>query len=159
MIIWLAVSIFEASRYFKNYATLMLKIEHTNSYSNIWGISIHIYLILLRLNIQGPTQAICLIAGGNCNLFSSAGVVVSSAPYTDVYQGLWGYNAMLTTGCLSFFLVPTPSMVLATVVGAVITTTAQAAMAQVFNMVSSYLLLINEVIAFTVFNILWPDSR
>lgn len=68
---------------------------------------------------------------------SSLGVFLSEAPYTAVYQGLWGYNALLTSGALVYFVVPTPSGLLAAVVGSVLVAVVQAASDHVFTAVSS----------------------
>lgn len=64
------------------------------------------------------------------------GALVSTAPYTDVYLGLWGYNAMLTAGGISYFMVPTPGVLLAAVVGATLSAAMQAATLHIFNVMT-----------------------
>ncbi|XP_042865955.1 urea transporter 2-like [Penaeus japonicus] len=61
------------------------------------------------------------------------GLMVSVAPYTDVYLGLWGYNAMLTAGGLSYFLVPLPGVFLAAIVAACLAGAVQAATVHIFS--------------------------
>ncbi|KAK3858569.1 hypothetical protein Pcinc_035255 [Petrolisthes cinctipes] len=61
-----------------------------------------------------------------------AGVFLCEAPYTAVYQGLWGYNSLLTSGAMVYFLVPTPSALLAAVVGSVLAVVVQAASSHIF---------------------------
>lgn len=61
------------------------------------------------------------------------GVLASSASYIEVYMGLWGYNAMLTAGGISFFLVPTPTTTLAAIVGATMAAAVQAATLHIFT--------------------------
>ena len=63
------------------------------------------------------------------------GVLMTSPPYLDVYTGLWGYNAMLTAGGISYFLHITPSSILAACVGALIAALTQAASIHVFSVV------------------------
>lgn len=63
--------------------------------------------------------------------------MVSVAPYTDVYLGLWGYNAMLTAGGLSYFLVPLPGVFLAAIVAACLAGAVQAATVHIFSAVSN----------------------
>ncbi|XP_037782691.1 urea transporter 2-like isoform X1 [Penaeus monodon] len=61
------------------------------------------------------------------------GVLVSTAPYTDVYLGLWGYNAMLSAGGLSYFLVPLPGVFVAAIIVASLAGAVQAATVHIFS--------------------------
>ncbi|KAK7073816.1 hypothetical protein SK128_027505, partial [Halocaridina rubra] len=61
------------------------------------------------------------------------GVVACIPPYTEVYMGLWGYNSLLTAGGIAFFMVPTPSVTLASVVGAALAAGVQAATMHLFS--------------------------
>lgn len=61
------------------------------------------------------------------------GLLVSTAPYTDVYLGLWGYNAMLSAGGLSYFLVPLPGVFVGAIVAASLAGAVQAATVHIFS--------------------------
>lgn len=61
---------------------------------------------------------------------------MSTAPYTDVYLGLWGYNAMLSAGGLSYFLVPLPGVFVGAIVAASLAGAVQAATVHIFSAVS-----------------------
>ncbi|XP_063610974.1 urea transporter 1-like [Penaeus indicus] len=61
------------------------------------------------------------------------GLLVSTAPYTDVYLGLWGYNAMLSAGGLSYFLVPLPGVFVAAIIVASLAGAVQAATVHIFS--------------------------
>ena len=63
------------------------------------------------------------------------GLLVTPAPYTSVYLGLWGYNALLTCGGISFFTVPSLHSLVACVAGSLIAVASQAACTPVFDQV------------------------
>lgn len=88
-------------------------------------------LIYLGFLLFSPLFTIFMFMGSIIG--TVIGAMLSAAPYTDAYIGLWGYNAMLTAGGISFFMVPTPGVVLAAVVGAILAATVQAASLHIFN--------------------------
>ncbi|KAK4291182.1 hypothetical protein Pmani_035977, partial [Petrolisthes manimaculis] len=87
-------------------------------------------LVYLAFLLYSPLLTIFFYMGSVIGTI--AGVFLSEAPYTAVYQGLWGYNSLLTSGSMVFFLVPTPSALLAAVVGSVLAVVVQAASSHVF---------------------------
>ncbi|KAK3851057.1 hypothetical protein Pcinc_042266 [Petrolisthes cinctipes] len=62
-----------------------------------------------------------------------AGLVVSSAPYSAVYSGVWGYNGFLAGGAIAFFMIPTGRNLLLAAVNAVFVTFIMAALLPVFS--------------------------
>ncbi|XP_042222463.1 urea transporter 1-like isoform X2 [Homarus americanus] len=88
-------------------------------------------LIYLAFLLFSPVLTIFFYMGSVIGTI--IGALVSAAPYTDVYIGLWGYNSMLTAGAVSYFVVPTPGVVLAAAVGATIAATVQAATLHIFS--------------------------
>lgn len=64
---------------------------------------------------------------------------MSSAPYLEVYAGLWGYNALLTAGGVAYFLQVTPAAVLAAAVVATLAALVQAASGHIFGAVRTYM--------------------
>ncbi|XP_068239824.1 urea transporter 1-like [Palaemon carinicauda] len=87
-------------------------------------------LIYLAFFIYSPLLTIFLYIGSIIGTL--IGAIVCVAPYTEVYAGLWGYNAMLTSGAISYFMVPTPGVLVAAVVGATISAVVQAATLHIF---------------------------
>merc|ERR1739842_204398 len=59
--------------------------------------------------------------------------LLASAPLTEVYLGLWGFNSMLTAGGLSYFLVPMPKLWFTAYVGATMAAVLQAAITPIFS--------------------------
>ncbi|XP_063847942.1 urea transporter 1-like [Scylla paramamosain] len=88
-------------------------------------------LVLLGFLVFSPLLTTFFLLGGIIG--SVLGAVVSVAPYSEVYAGLWGYNAMLTAGGIVYFLHVTPSSTLAAVVGATLAALTQAASLHVFS--------------------------
>ncbi|XP_066948789.1 urea transporter 1-like isoform X1 [Macrobrachium rosenbergii] len=88
-------------------------------------------LIYLAFLLYSPLLTIFLYIGSIIGTI--IGALVCTAPYMEVYAGLWGYNAMLTSGAISYFLVPTPGVIVAAVVGSTITAVIQAATLHIFS--------------------------
>ncbi|XP_071538841.1 urea transporter 1-like [Panulirus ornatus] len=91
-------------------------------------------LIYLGFLVYSPLLTVFFFMGSVIGTVT--GALVSTAPYTNVYLGLWGYNAMLTAGGISYFLVPTPGVVLASVVGATMAAGVQVATMHIFRVVT-----------------------
>lgn len=90
-------------------------------------------LIYLGFLVYSPLLTVIFFMGSVIG--TVIGALVSTAPYTNVYLGLWGYNAMLTAGGISYFLVPTPGVMLAAVVGAIMAAGVQVATMHIFRVV------------------------
>ncbi|XP_037782273.1 urea transporter 2-like isoform X1 [Penaeus monodon] len=87
-------------------------------------------LIIAGLFLCSPLLTVISVVGA---LFASCtAVLVSSAPYSMIYAGVWGYNGFLSAGCLFFFMVPSRRLFVLAVVNAIFTTFLQAAIAPVF---------------------------
>ncbi|KAG7175093.1 Urea transporter 1-like 1, partial [Homarus americanus] len=87
-------------------------------------------LVLLGLFIFSPTLTLVSYLGAT--LGTLTGLVVSSAPYTLVYHGIWGYNGFLAAGSIAFFMAPTPRVILVAAINAVFATYLQAALIPVY---------------------------
>ncbi|XP_066983597.1 urea transporter 1-like isoform X2 [Macrobrachium rosenbergii] len=88
-------------------------------------------LILIGLVICSPMIAAASYLGGLLATFTA--LAVSSAPYTLVYAGVWGYNGFLSAACITFFMVPNPKMIIMAAINAVFTSCLQAAIVPVFS--------------------------
>lgn len=88
-------------------------------------------LILLGFLVFSPLLTLFFLIGSVIG--SLLGVLMSPAPYLEVYAGLWGYNALLTAGGVVYFLQVTPAAVLAAAVAATLAALVQAASGHVFS--------------------------
>ncbi|KAG0699138.1 Urea transporter 2 [Chionoecetes opilio] len=91
-------------------------------------------LVLLALFIFSPILALVSYVGAT--LGTLTGLVVSTAPYAAIYQGLWGYNGFLAAGSISFFMVPKLHILLMAAINAVFATFLHSALSPVFAAVS-----------------------
>ncbi|XP_068203424.1 LOW QUALITY PROTEIN: urea transporter 1-like [Palaemon carinicauda] len=88
-------------------------------------------LILIGLVLCSPMIAAASYLGGLLATFTA--LAVSSAPYTLVYAGVWGYNGFLSAACITFFMVPHPKMIAMAAINAIFTSCLQAAIVPVFS--------------------------
>ncbi|XP_045129673.1 urea transporter 2-like [Portunus trituberculatus] len=88
-------------------------------------------LVLLGFLVFSPLLTTFFLLGSIIG--STLGAVMSVAPYSEVYAGLWGYNAMLSAGGTVYFLHVTPSSTLAAVICATLAALTQAASLHVFS--------------------------
>lgn len=87
-------------------------------------------LVYLALFIFSPILAVASYVGAALGTFS--GLLVSTAPYANVYDGVWGYNGFLAAGSISFFMVPKPHILLLAAINAVFATFIQSALVPVY---------------------------
>lgn len=87
-------------------------------------------LVLLGLWFCSPILTIVCYMGAVVATFTA--LMVSPAPYSSVYAGVWGYNGFLAAGAIAFFMVPTPRTLLLAAINAVFATFIQGAMSPVF---------------------------
>ncbi|XP_042869206.1 urea transporter 1-like [Penaeus japonicus] len=83
-------------------------------------------LALAGLLLYSPVLVLFAMAGALVS--SLTALAVSSAPYTDVYAGVWGYNGFLSAGSLAIFMVPSLRVFLLALVNAAFTTVLQASL-------------------------------
>ncbi|KAK8753855.1 hypothetical protein OTU49_017309 [Cherax quadricarinatus] len=87
-------------------------------------------LVYLGLFIYSPI--LTLVSYMGATLGTLTGLLVSSAPYTLVYHGIWGYNGFLSAGSIAFFMAPTPRVILVAAINAVFATFLQSALGPVY---------------------------
>ncbi|KAK4288504.1 hypothetical protein Pmani_038463 [Petrolisthes manimaculis] len=87
-------------------------------------------LILVGAFLCSPILTLACFLGGAIGTFTS--LVVSSAPYSAVYSGVWGYNGFLAGGAIAFFMIPTGRNLFLASVNAVFATFIMAALLPVF---------------------------
>ncbi|CAH1794103.1 unnamed protein product [Owenia fusiformis] len=87
-------------------------------------------LIFVAICLASPILALHALIGAFISAFTAIGM---SAPYTQVYSGLWGYSAVLTSEAVGgFFFRLTPHSHILAWLGAVLTTLVHATMSRCF---------------------------
>nr|XP_053637807.1 urea transporter 2-like isoform X2 [Cherax quadricarinatus] len=102
------------------------------SAGQVWGVE-SVWcstLVMVAVFISSPLLTLLTYTGATVATFTA--LVVSSAPYTLVEAGVWGYNGFLSAGAITFFMVPTPRTLLLAVINAFFTTFIHSSLSPIF---------------------------